>query len=283
MALAVGDLAAGGSIRRQGYVKDRDFAAYYVREFKPGASLGKSLLSGLESDVGVTTSRAGATRLVSRIEAVLRSRNGRQAFVKGLLEDAGWDQSGLRITYGGVLRIAGGDAAFTTPMTLSVGGRLRLAVVVEVVRVDRAVQVLYLLGAPNTKIVPAEAVRLVGIVAARMKAGLIPINVAPPTISGTPQAGQALSAGAGSWTNSPTVFAFQWLRCDAAGASCVPIEGAVATEYLMTTADVGSTIEVTAVATNGVGSSELVVSAPSAIVVAASATAAVSRRVLVQG
>jgi hypothetical protein len=268
MALAVGDLAAGGSIRRQGYVGDRDFVAFYVREFKPGASLGRSLLSGLESDVGAATSPAEATRIVSRIRAVLRSRSGRQAFVSELLQEAGWDQTGVRITFGGVRRLAEGDAAFTAALTLSLRGRLRLAVIVELVRVDRAVQVLYLLSAPNSKLIQDEATRLVGLVAARMRAGLIPISIGPPTISGTAQAGETLSASAGSWSNVPTTFAFQWLRCDAAGSGCAPIDGAVAMDDTVAAADVGSTLEVSVVATNAVGSSVAAVSAPTLVVVA---------------
>ena len=269
MALAVGDLAARGSIRRQGYVKDRDFVAYYVREFKPGASLGKSVLSGLESDVGVTASRAEAAKLVGRIATALRAKGSRRAFVRGALQDAGWDQGSLKIAFGRIRGIAAGDAAFMAPLTLQLPGRVRLAMVLEVVRVDRAVQVLYLLGVPNTAIVSAEATRLVSVVASRMHAGLIPASIAVPTISGTAQEREALSAGVGSWTNSPTAYVLQWLRCDAAGTNCVPIDGAVATEYVLIPADVGSTIEVTVIATNAVGPSEPAASAPSAVIGAA--------------
>ena len=268
MGLAVGDLAARGSIRRQGYVKDRNFVAYYVREFKPGASLGKSVLASLESDVGVTTTRGEAAKLVGKIATALRSRGSRKAFVRGVLQDAGWDQASLRITFGGIRGIAGGDAAFMAPLTLSLPGRLRLALVLEVVRVDRAVQVLYLLSAPNTAIVSAEATRLVTLVADRMHAGLIPASIAAPTISGTTQEGQTLSGDVGSWTNAPATYVLQWLRCAAATASCVPIEGAVATSYVLATADVGSTIELSVIATNAVGSSEPVASPPSAVVLA---------------
>ena len=264
MALVVTDFAAGGSIRRQGYLRSRDFAAYYVREFKPGALLGKSALSGLESDVGVTVSRGAAARLVTRIAATLRSRAVRKTFVRGVLQDAGWDQSGVQIAFGGVRGIAGGDAAFMAPLTLSLPGKLRLSMVLEVVRVDRAVQVISLLSAANTPIVVGEATRLVGLVADRMRAGLIPANLGVPTISGEALVGQTLAAGDGSWTNSPTAFVFQWLRCGAAG--CVPIDSATAQDYVLTAADVGSTIEVSVSATNTVGSSAPVVSAPSSVV-----------------
>ena len=269
MALTVADLAAGGSIRRQGYLKDKNFVAYYVREFKPGASLGRSVLSGLESDVGVTASRAEAAKLVARIATTLRSRVARRAFVRGVLQDAGWDQASLQIAFGGIRGIGGGDAAFTAPLTVSLPGRLRLAMVLEVVRVDRAVQVLSLLSAPNTPIVPAEATHLVDIVLQRMRAGLIPANVVAPTISGTAQVGQTLSAAVGAWSNAPTTFGIQWLRCPASGSGCVPIDGALTTDYVLAVADLGSTIEVSVVATNSVGASAPVTSAPTTVVGAA--------------
>ncbi len=264
MALVVTDFAAGGSIRRQGYLRNRDFAAYYVREFKPGVSLGRSGLSSLESDVGVTATTADAARLMTRIAAVLGSRPRRKAFVRGVLQDAGWDQAGVQIAFGGVRGIAGGDAAFVAPLTLLLPGKLRLSMLLEVVRVDRAVQVISLLSAANTPIVVPEATRLVGRVADRMRAGLIPANLGAPTISGEALVGKTIAAGVGSWTNSPTAFVFQWLRCSAAG--CAPIDSATATDYLLTPADIGSTIEVSVSATNSVGSSAPVVSVPSGVV-----------------
>src|SRR6266508_99091 len=82
-----------------------------------------------------------------------------------------------------------------------------------------------------------------------------PVNTSPPTISGTPQDGQALTASPGSWSGTqPITYADQWQRCNSSGANCAPISGATSTTYAVTSADVGSTLRVAVTATNSAGS-----------------------------
>ena len=64
-------------------------------------------------------------------------------------------------------------------------------------------------------------------------------------------------------------YAYQWRRCDAAGANCVDIAGATGSTYDLTAADVGSTIRVIVTATNA-GGSDSASSAASAPVTAPS-------------
>jgi hypothetical protein len=72
-----------------------------------------------------------------------------------------------------------------------------------------------------------------------------PTNTSPPTISGTAQAGQTLTANPGSWSSTqPLNYAYQWQRCDSAGNNCVSVAGATAQTYLLTSSDVGSTMRV---------------------------------------
>ena len=82
-----------------------------------------------------------------------------------------------------------------------------------------------------------------------------PANTSLPTISGTAQDGQTLTATSGSWTGTqPIGYAYQWQRCNSAGTSCNQISGATATTYTATSNDVGSTLEVTVTASNTAGS-----------------------------
>jgi hypothetical protein len=74
-----------------------------------------------------------------------------------------------------------------------------------------------------------------------------------------------LSAQPGSWSNSPTSFAYQWRDCDGSGGSCVDITGATSSSYVLAAGDVGSTVLVAVTASNAGGSSS-VSSAPTDVV-----------------
>ncbi len=81
-----------------------------------------------------------------------------------------------------------------------------------------------------------------------------PANTALPSISGTAQQGQALTAGKGSWSGSPTSYGYQWEDCNTSGASCANIAGATSGSYTLTSNDVGDTVRVIVTATNAGGS-----------------------------
>jgi hypothetical protein len=81
-----------------------------------------------------------------------------------------------------------------------------------------------------------------------------PSNTALPTIGGTTTEGQSLSATNGSWTGSPTSYAYQWQDCDSSGANCVNIAGAKSASVTLTSGDVGDTIRVIVTATGEGGS-----------------------------
>lgn len=83
-----------------------------------------------------------------------------------------------------------------------------------------------------------------------------PSNTSAPAISGNASVGSVLTASRGSWTNGPTRFSFQWLRCDSGGANCGAIGGATTGRYTVAVDDVGSTLRVRVRARNGRGAGE---------------------------
>jgi hypothetical protein len=99
-----------------------------------------------------------------------------------------------------------------------------------------------------------------------------PVNTASPSVSGTAQSGQTLTSTSGSWSESPSSFAYQWQRCNASGASCSPVSGATAQTYTLGSPDVGSTVRVAVTAANSAGSSAPASSAQTTIVAQGTAT-----------
>lgn len=99
----------------------------------------------------------------------------------------------------------------------------------------------------------------------------VPTNTALPTISGTAEEGETLTEVNGSWTNNPSAqgYSYQWLRCDSSGSNCAVIQGATGQTYVMTSADVGDTIEVQETARNAVGTSDPATSLPTSAVLPA--------------
>src|SRR5881296_1703954 len=82
----------------------------------------------------------------------------------------------------------------------------------------------------------------------------VPANVSPPTISGSPQVGQSLTANPGSWTGKkPITFTYVWRSCDASGLPCADIAGATGAGYTLASADAGRAIRVVVTARNRLG------------------------------
>jgi hypothetical protein len=82
-----------------------------------------------------------------------------------------------------------------------------------------------------------------------------PAVSSPPTVSGTAQEGQTLTASPGIWNGTqPVAYAYQWEGCDLSGLDCGPITGATSAAYFVSSADVGTTIRVVVTASNGAGS-----------------------------
>ena len=96
--------------------------------------------------------------------------------------------------------------------------------------------------------------------------GSTPSNVTLPSITGQTKQGSQLTEVHGTWTPSPTSYSTQWERCNAAGASCSDITGAISSSYTLAAADVGSTIRVLELASNANGDGATVESTQTTVV-----------------
>jgi hypothetical protein len=86
-----------------------------------------------------------------------------------------------------------------------------------------------------------------------------PTNADEPVISGDAVVGSTLTATQGTWSGSPTSFAFQWLRCPSSGGNsdgsdCAVVGGATTQAYVVSSSDVGSRLRVRVTASNADGS-----------------------------
>jgi hypothetical protein len=82
-----------------------------------------------------------------------------------------------------------------------------------------------------------------------------PVNSKAPAVTGTPRAGETLTAHDGTWTGTPTIgFGHQWQRCDSKGNGCKSVAGATAATYVATADDVGATLRVVVAAGNWIAS-----------------------------
>src|SRR6266542_4862900 len=81
-----------------------------------------------------------------------------------------------------------------------------------------------------------------------------PVNLTPPTLSGTAQVGSSLTAAVGTWSGKRLTFAYQWLRCDSSGAGCSAISGATSATRALSTTDLDARLRIVVTATNRYGS-----------------------------
>src|SRR5438067_9203992 len=265
MVLATSDFARGASVAREGFTATSSpVLARYDRIFHSGARLNGQRLLGASSWVDLIADAGTATLAYNQLLSAFSTPAGRRGVAKEIKTNLAAGTHGLLkvkgVTFGRVALFHAAQGAFrdtikvrTNPGTIEVG--------VAVVVLDRAVGLAELDSFPRKHVSGSME-----LVAGRKLAQHFTVafqirNVTVPTIAGTPKQGTTLSADRGRWAGGPTSFTYQWNHCDAAGANCAPIAGAVAATYVRGTTDAGMRITVTVTATNSV-SSKPVTSAP---------------------
>lgn len=261
MVLAPADFAGGAAVASQGSISPAPPAvAGYERSFRPGARLAGRRLLIAQSSVFSFGDAATATRELDAVRAALETSRGRRAlgkeFADGFKQGVNGRLKLRSIAVGKPVGLRLGQSAFrfTLVVRTSVG---RVEVAFAFVRMDQANGIVALSGYPRARLTSAPVTLAAARLAQHFQTAFTIRSVAPPSIVGTPQQGQTLTADPGRWAGAPAAFSYQWSRCDAAGANCVAIAGAVAQTYVLGAQDNTARIMVTVKAQNSVSSSSI--------------------------
>jgi len=252
MVLARADLGSA-KVTSQGYYKDKEFPSVisYSREFEAGR-VGATPVLYASSDAEIGTSDAASSTYMLTLRRLLSTKQGRAFFAKEFSSGVGDSDLISKPQVGRPRAIGVGPGAFDVLMTFRLLG-VRTEAHLTVFRVERILGALVVMGVPGTRVSLSVMTRLAKVMAARMTTQALPVNTVLPTIAGTAQVAQTLTAASGTWTGLSATFTYQWQRCDAAGANCVDLPGASAQTYIVTDADVGTTLRVAVTAQNAVG------------------------------
>jgi len=233
----------------------------FLRVFKPGAKLTGSPLLSVVSLAMLEPDAETATADYTELKGEAQSIRGRNAlagafsssFVQGFKSAAhGEAKLMVKRTIVGEPNMISATSLHL-PMTLVTNrGTYRLAL--EFSQIDRVIAVVYLAAQPNARVSSSDTELARSLSEKHLTAAFTVGSANPPTIAGLASVGQTLSVEEGVWTGGPSRFDYVWTRCDASGASCVPIDGATARTYLSTAADVGSTLRAAVTGANSVNS-----------------------------
>ena len=103
-----------------------------------------------------------------------------------------------------------------------------------------------------------------------------PTVTAAPVVTGSSVQGQTLSTTNGTWSGSPSSYAYKWQDCNSSGSGCANISGATSGTYTLKAADVGHTVRSVVTASNAGGSA----SKPSAVTAMVSSSGQIGNTVL---
>lgn len=266
MVLAPGDFASGGKVATQQSFKSLGNPSY-MRVFKPGARLGTSPLLEVVSQATLYPDVETAAADVVNVRRQTRTKRGRQALARefAALFAAGAGKNAVKVrksVVGAPRKLR--SSSLKLPMTLTTSiGTFRFAIVYS--HVDRVTESTILLGLIGKQVAARDSSRVAAVVEGRLRAVFTVASTAAPTVTGTPQQGQTLTAGDGDWTGAPSSFDYAWKRCDATGATCVPIDGATAATYTVGPDDAGATLRAVVTGSNSV-TSQQAISEPTAAV-----------------
>ena len=229
----------GAKVAKQQLLTEKGYVAAHYRVFTFAVPSGSARLYQVESETKLASSAATPTAEIARTEKYFRStarpqglhcrrRQGPQGEAQG--RDGGARCAACRATTR-ASRCRSASASRACASTRTSSTCVSTASSCSWSRADCA------------RSERAVTAKFASAIAGHIGTELTPITVTPPTITGTAQQGQTLTATPGTWTAPDATFGYQWQRCDAAGANCVAVPGATTSTYAVTAADVGNDAE----------------------------------------
>jgi hypothetical protein len=250
LSLAVGDFPTGARVVRQRYVRS-EYLAAYERDFSLGGTrVGRSSLLVAFTQLYVARTLQEMRTDFTAIRQLVRTPRFRTAFARDLAREADLSPRAVSVGRPRTPRIGDGTVSFAIRMR---GPAATVNMVATLMRVDRLLSSILLVGVPNRRIFNADVDRLSRTSADRIRAGLVPTATAAPVITGAPVPGGTVSATTGTWSGAGLTFAYQWERCVAGTTGCTPIPGATSSTYTLTNGDLASTLRVTVSGRNELG------------------------------
>jgi hypothetical protein len=250
----------GAKVTAERLITEKGYIAAHFRVFTFAAPSGSAHLYQVESETKLASSASTPTAEIATTEKYFRSTSGRKNFIAGVAK--GLKVKVKAVMVGKVRSVPGYDQGVEVPVSITVKG-LRVYENIVYLRLDRVA--VFMVEGGLRPIGAGVTAKYASAIAGHIGTELTPVTVTPPTVTGTAQQGQTLTATPGTWTAPDATFGYQWQRCDAAGANCVAVPGATTSTYAVTAADAGSTLNVVVTATNRFGSAP-VTSALTAVV-----------------
>jgi hypothetical protein len=269
MALATTDFARGAAVLREGFQPvSSPVVARFERDFRSGARLNGQRFLGAYSDVDLIEDAGTALLVYNAVLSDFSTAAGRRRIARDIKATVARSTRGLvrvkTVTFGRVVLFQAAQGAFRQTIRLHTNrGTLDVGVIVIVL--DRALGVVELDSFPRNHIASSTELVAGRKLAQHFQVAFQIRNVTPPVIVGTARQGATLTADRGHWAGGPSSFTYQWNHCDATGANCAPITGAVAPTYVPGTADAGMRLTVTVTATNSVSSKPVTSAATSPV------------------
>jgi hypothetical protein len=239
----------GAKVVNQRAVNEKGYLAAHIRSFLFAAPNGSARLVSIESETKLAPTAVAAKADVAVVNKAFHTQAGRQAFVATVAKQLKVKPKAVMV--GQVRQVAGYDQSAELPTSVTVKGT-RIYENLVFLSLDRVAVLVVETGL--RPITAAVTGKYAAAIAGHIGTALAPVVVTPPSVTGTAQQGQTLTATPGTSTATDATFGYQWQRCDAAGANCADLPGATTSTYAVTPVDVGATLRVVVKATNRFGS-----------------------------